>query len=127
MHHEGEDAHLGGTAVVELDGGGALEVEGTHGRGGKLAEYLPQASSISAWRRPKPSSRAPMKSTIWTMPPKGMVSKAARPVFMSANLRPGAMSPPRRHPAVVTYTEEHNRVIDSIMKGIIQEKTKEAS
>ena len=31
MDHEGKDAHLGGTAVVELDGGSTLLIEGTDG------------------------------------------------------------------------------------------------
>lgn len=40
VHHEGKDAHLGSTAVVELDSGGTLEVEGTHGRGGEVGGVL---------------------------------------------------------------------------------------
>ena len=40
MHHEGEDAHLGGAAVVELDGRHAVEVEGADGGGGEVALVL---------------------------------------------------------------------------------------
>ena len=68
---------------------------------GRLARNCSQASSISAWRRPKPSSRRPMKRTVWITPPKGRVSKTARPAFMELKGTPGATSKGRRSPAVV--------------------------
>jgi hypothetical protein len=40
VDHEGKDAHLGGTAVVELDSRHAVKVEGADGRGREVALVL---------------------------------------------------------------------------------------
>ena len=43
-----------------------------------------------------------MKRIIWNVPAAGIVSNAAKPVFIEANGAPYAISPGKRRPAVVT-------------------------